>query len=100
MFRSQSRYSVSVNEWAVTRSLYCQESFYRSRKSIASPSFDLHRSVAIVRVGQLAALGKAVDLLTHGFRKLFETADTTKPVTRRRRSVPTNRRAPRQNPLA
>jgi DNA-binding transcriptional LysR family regulator len=59
------------------------------------PSFDLHRSVAIVRVGQLGALGKAVELLAHGLRQLFEAADTTKPVTRHRRGVPTNRRAAR-----
>jgi len=59
------------------------------------PSFDLHRSVAIVRVGQLGALGKAIELLEHGLRQLFEAADTTKPVTRHRRGVPVNRRAAR-----
>ena len=59
------------------------------------PSFDLHRSVAIVRVGQLGALGKAVELLAHGFRQLFEAADTPKSVTRHRRGVPANRRAAR-----
>jgi len=52
------------------------------------PSFDLHMSVAIVRVGQLGALERAVELLEHGIRHLFEAADTTKPVTRSRRSVP------------
>lgn len=57
------------------------------------PSFDLHRSVAIVRVGELGALGKAVELLEHGFRQLFDAADTPKPVTRHRRGVPANRRA-------
>ena len=64
-------------------------------KVLRPPSFDLHRSVAIVRVGQLGALGKAVELLAHGFRQLFEAADTKKPVTRHRRGVPANRRAAR-----
>jgi hypothetical protein len=59
------------------------------------PSFDLHRSVAIVRVEQLGALGKAVEHLAHGFRQLFEAADTRKPVTRHRRGVPANRWAVR-----
>jgi DNA-binding transcriptional LysR family regulator len=64
-------------------------------KVLRPPSFDLHRSVAIVRVGQLGALGKAVELLAQGFRQLFEAADTTKPVTRHRRGAPANRRAAR-----
>ena len=64
-------------------------------KVLRPPSFDLHRSVAIVRVGQLGALGKAVELLEHGFRKLFEAADTPKAVTRHRRDVRANRRAAR-----
>jgi DNA-binding transcriptional LysR family regulator len=65
-------------------------------KVLRPPSFDLHRSVAIVRVGQLGALGKALELLAHGFRQLFEAADTKKPVTRHRRGVPANRRAARR----
>ena len=56
------------------------------------PSFDLHMSVAIVRLGQLGALERAVELLEHGIRHLFEAADTTKPVTRSRRRVRANRR--------
>jgi len=64
-------------------------------KVLRPPSFHLHRSVAIVRVGQLGALGKAVGLLAHGFRQLFEAADTKKPVKRHRRVVPANRRAAR-----
>src|SRR5437763_10645254 len=64
-------------------------------KVLRPPSFDLHRSVAIVRVGQLGALGKAVELLAHRFRQLFEAADAKKPVTRLRRVVPANRRAAR-----
>ena len=64
-------------------------------KVLRPPSFDLHRSVAIVRVGQLGALGKAVEMLAHGLRQLFEAADPTKPATRHRRGVPANRRAAR-----
>jgi DNA-binding transcriptional LysR family regulator len=64
-------------------------------KVLRPPSFELHRSVAIVRVGQLGALEKAVGLLEHGIRHLFEAADTRKPVTRSRRSVPANRRKAR-----
>jgi DNA-binding transcriptional LysR family regulator len=41
------------------------------------PSFDLHMSVAIVRAGQLGALERAVGLLEHGIRDLFETAHTS-----------------------
>ena len=59
------------------------------------PSFDMHMSVAIVRLGQLGALESAVGLLEHGIRQLFEAADTTKPMTRRRRGVPANRRKAR-----
>jgi DNA-binding transcriptional LysR family regulator len=64
-------------------------------KILRPPSFELHRPVATVRVGQLGALGKAVELLEHGLRQLFEAAGTTKPVTRQRREVPVNRRAAR-----
>src|SRR5690348_5536076 len=64
-------------------------------KVLRPPSFELHRSVAIVRVGELGALGKALDVLAHGFRQLFQSADTKKPVTRQRRGVPANRRAAR-----
>src|SRR3984885_12996555 len=59
------------------------------------PSFDPHPSIALVRVGQLGALGKAVEQLEHWFRQLFEAADTPKPVTRHRRGVPANRRTAR-----
>ena len=59
------------------------------------PSFDLHMSVAMVRVGQLGALERTVELLERGIRHLFEAADTTKPVTRSRRSVPAKRRVAR-----
>src|SRR5579859_5859882 len=59
------------------------------------PSFDLHMSVAIVRVGQLGALERAVELLEHGIRHLFEAANTRKPVTRSRKSAPANRRKAR-----
>jgi len=59
------------------------------------PSFDLHPSVAIVRAGELGALGKAVELLEHMFRQLFEAPATTKPVTRHRKGVTAKRRAAR-----
>jgi DNA-binding transcriptional LysR family regulator len=64
-------------------------------KVLRPPSFDLLPSVAIVRVGQLGALAKAVDLLEQRFRQLFDAANTTKPVTRHRRGVPAKRRAAR-----
>jgi len=66
-----------------------------SVKVLRPPSFDLHMSVAIVRVGQLGALERAVELLAHGIRHLFDAANTTKPVTRSRRRVPANRRKSR-----
>jgi DNA-binding transcriptional LysR family regulator len=56
------------------------------------PSFDLHMSVAMVRIGQLGALEKAVELLEHGIRQLFEEADTAKPVTRSRKRESASRR--------
>ena len=59
------------------------------------PAFDLHPSVAIVRAAQLGALEKAVGLLEQGIRQLFEAANTRKPVTKSRRSVPAKRRAAR-----
>jgi DNA-binding transcriptional LysR family regulator len=64
-------------------------------KVLRPPSFDLHMSVAMVRVGQLGALERAVELLEHGIRHLFETAVTTKAVTRTRRREPANRRKAR-----
>src|SRR6201984_2096993 len=59
------------------------------------PSFELHMSVAIVRVGQLGALERAVGLLEHGIRYLFEAANTRKPLTKGRRGGPQNRRKAR-----
>jgi DNA-binding transcriptional LysR family regulator len=59
------------------------------------PSFDLRLSVAITRIGQLGALERAVELLEHGIRHLFEPANTTKPVSRSRRGIPASRRAAR-----
>jgi len=55
----------------------------------------LHMSVATVRVGQLGALERAVELLEHGIRHSCEAADTTEPVTRSRRREPANRRKAR-----
>jgi len=65
-------------------------------KVLRPPSFDLHPSIAIIRAGQLGALGKAVELLEHRLRQLFEAADTVTPVRRLRRGVPANRRAARR----
>ena len=59
------------------------------------PSFDLRLSVAIARIEQLGALERAVELLEHGVRQLFEAAHTRKPVTSHRRGVPANRRVAR-----
>jgi DNA-binding transcriptional LysR family regulator len=67
-------------------------------KVLRPPSFELHPSVAIVRAGQLGALGKAVELLEDRFRRVLEAAETTKPMTKRHRGVPTKRpsaRSPR-----
>jgi DNA-binding transcriptional LysR family regulator len=64
-------------------------------KVLRPPSFELHRSVAIIRVGQLGALEKAVELFEHGIRHLFEAAVTRKPVPRGRKSVPAKRRPAR-----
>jgi DNA-binding transcriptional LysR family regulator len=64
-------------------------------KVLRPPSFDLHRCVAVVRVGQLGALEKAVELLERGLRQLFEAANTTNPVMTSRRGVPANRRKSR-----
>ncbi|MBV8975740.1 MAG: LysR family transcriptional regulator [Sinobacteraceae bacterium] len=61
-------------------------------KILRPPSFDLHRSVAIVRVGQLGALAKAVELLEYGFKQLFEATDTPDPVKSRRRALRAGRR--------
>jgi DNA-binding transcriptional LysR family regulator len=63
-------------------------------KVVRPPAFDLHRSVAIVRVAQLGALGKAIEHLAHGFRRLFNESETSKPV-RSRRIRPANRRSAR-----
>jgi DNA-binding transcriptional LysR family regulator len=56
------------------------------------PAFELLMSVAIVRVGQLGALERAVELLEHGIRHSFEATNTRKPVKRSRRDVPAKRR--------
>jgi len=56
-------------------------------KVLRPPSFALHPTIAIVRVGQLGALEKAVGLLEHGIRHLFEASS--------RRKVPAKRSAAR-----
>src|SRR5262249_23315320 len=64
-------------------------------KVLRPPSFELHGSVAIVRVAQLGALERAVGVLEHGIRHLFEAADTRKPVPRSRGKSPANQRRAR-----
>ena len=64
-------------------------------KILRPPSFDLHPSIAVVRVGQLGALEKAVGLLEDRIRHLFEAASARKPVTRSRRRVSATRRTAR-----
>jgi DNA-binding transcriptional LysR family regulator len=59
------------------------------------PSFALRLSVAIVRSEQLGALEKAVELLEHRVRQLFEAASTTKPAPGSRRRAPAHRRKSR-----
>jgi DNA-binding transcriptional LysR family regulator len=64
-------------------------------KVLRPPSFALNPSIAIVRVGQLGALEKAVGLLEDRIRQLFEAANARKPVTRSRRSVPSTKKRAR-----
>ena len=64
-------------------------------KVLRPPSFDLHRSVAVIRMGQLGALERAVGSLEHGIRNLFEAADPDKSVPRSRKSASANRRTAR-----
>jgi DNA-binding transcriptional LysR family regulator len=64
-------------------------------KVLRPPSFELHMSVAIVRVGQLGALERGVELLDYGIRQVFEAAEIRKPARRRVRDVPANRRKAR-----
>ena len=59
------------------------------------PSFELHMSVALVRVAQLGALGKAVELLEHGIRHMFEAVNKSKLASRSGKDVPVNRRKAR-----
>ena len=66
-----------------------------SVRILRPPSFDLHRSVALVRVRQLGALERAVGLLEHGLRNLFEATGTSKPTKRGAKSAPAHRRTAR-----
>ncbi len=69
-----------------------RKEFLGTVEVVSPPSFELHLSVAIVRVAQLGALERAVEVLEHGTRQLFELANTAEPVARRRTGVPANRR--------
>jgi DNA-binding transcriptional LysR family regulator len=59
------------------------------------PLFDLQMPVAIVRVGQLGALERAVELLENGIRQLFEASNAKKRASTSRTGVPANRRKAR-----
>src|SRR5690349_24242077 len=69
-----------------------RKEFLGTVEVLRPPSFELHLSVAIVRVAQLGALESAVEVLEDGVRQLFEAANTTKPVRRNRKGVRANRR--------
>src|SRR5262249_45569219 len=56
------------------------------------PSFRLPLAVAIVRVGQLGALGKAVELFEHGIRHLFEAGGSRSRASSRRAHPKPHRR--------
>src|SRR5258706_9955121 len=60
------------------------------------PSFDLQMCVAMVRVAQLGALEKAVGLLEHGFRQLFEAVETSRPAMKALVGAAVNRRKARR----
>ena len=87
----QSGYGVGL----LPSRLISRTTFRDTLEVLRPPSFDLRLSVAIARIGELGALERAVALLEYGVRHLFEAAHTRKPVTRRRRVVPANRRASR-----
>ena len=69
--------------------------FVRPLKVLRPPSFELHRSIAIVRVGQLGALEKAVGILEAGIRRLFDATETRKPAARSLGKPPTSLRRAR-----
>jgi len=65
----QSGYGVGL----LPASLIAKSSSRDTLHVLRPSSFDLHMSVAIVRAGQLGALEKAVGLLEHRIRDLFES---------------------------
>jgi DNA-binding transcriptional LysR family regulator len=67
----QSGYGVGLLPASVITRNNSRDTFEELRV-LRPPSFDLHMSVAIVRAGQLGALERAVGLLEHGIRDLFE----------------------------
>ena len=73
-----------------------RKEFIGTVQVLRPPSFDLQLSVAIVRVEHLGALERAVELLEHGIRHLFEAASTAQPVTRSRMGVAAKRRKARR----
>ena len=87
----QSGYAVGL----LPARFIARKEFIGTVEVVSPPSFELRLSVAIVRVAQLGALEKAVELLELGTRQLFEAANATKPATRRRRNAPAKRRKSR-----
>jgi DNA-binding transcriptional LysR family regulator len=61
-----------------------RKEFQGTVEVLRPPSFQLRLSVAIVRVGQLGALERAVEVLEHGVRRLFEPARPVKRAAKRR----------------
>ncbi len=76
--------------------------FIATRSSVGTlevlrpPSFELHMSIATLRVAHLGALERAVEFFELALRRLFEAGETRKPVTRSRRGEPAKRRAARR----
>ena len=66
----QSGYGVGL----LPASLIARNNSHDTIEVLRPPSFELRMSVAIVRAGQLGALEKAVELLEHGIRNLFEAS--------------------------
>lgn len=60
------------------------------------PSFELKRSVAIVRSAHLGALARAVELFSQGLRQLFEATEATGSAAKHRGAAKAKRRAARR----
>lgn len=69
----QSGYGVGL----LPASVITMSNFRDTVEVLRPPSFDLQMSVAIVRTGHLGALDRAVGLLEHGIRDMFESAQAS-----------------------